>query len=101
MGGRREDDDVCEQGVATRAPKPRIRELGELERRERRYCDNDPRDSQLAPPTGPTRCSFLIHTGTPGHVSVTCFKRCFILRCHHSTRSWFSGTSVDKCEMRS
>lgn len=60
-----------------------------------------PPHSQLAPPTGPTRCSLRIQIGVSGHVFFTCRSRCRIRRCHHSTRSCVSGISVERCLTRS
>lgn len=58
-------------------------------------------DAQLAPPTGPTLCSFLIQIGTPGQVSFTCRRTLFMRFSHQSTRACVSGISVERCAMRS
>ena len=66
--------------------------------RDARYGDFD---SQLAPPTGPTRCNFLNQIGTPGHVCCTCPMRFVILLCHQRILSCLRGISVESFETRS
>lgn len=56
---------------------------------------------QEAPPTGPTLWSFLIQIGTPGQVWFTWASKALIRCCHHSTRAWVRGCSVEVCETRS